>query len=131
MRLEQQDIRLQWDTIKPAIQALKDRYNLNWRPEDVYGACIAKRAFLYMDGSNFVILHDRINEFTAKVELFVWIAHSEDMNSLNDYFGDICEIAKGIGADMITFSSQRPGFLKVADKKGWRIRETIYELRVT
>lgn len=124
------DIRVAWDHIKDDVSALKTQYNLDWRPEDVYAECLMGRAFCWMCADGFVIVRPQENRYTLAKELFVWICVSRAEDGLNDYYPDICEIAKDIGAETIIFESPREGFRRLAARNGWPSM-TAYQLPVT
>lgn len=113
------DIRQVWGQVHPAIGALKTRYALDWRPEDVYAQCMSGLAFCYMCDDGFLIVKPQENQFSLEKELFVWICHSTHDNGLADYQADICALAKEIYATTIVFESPREGFRRLALKNKW------------
>ncbi|WP_031431833.1 hypothetical protein [Methylomicrobium agile] len=118
-RFELVDIRLVWDRIKADVDALKAEYNLDWRSEDVYAQCLMGRAFCYVCPDGFVIVKPQENPFTLAKELFVWICVGRGGDDLNEYYPDICAIAKDIYATAIIFESPRPGFRRLAERNHW------------
>lgn len=130
MRVKPVDIREVWDSIEPKIKSIKNRYKHDWRTEDVYAACLTGKSFIYVHDDNFIIVHDRINEYTLKTELFVWLVWSNGQDSLDEYFDDVCAIAKSVKAEKIKFSTQRKGYEKHAKSKGWKLESIIYEIEV-
>lgn len=128
-RFELVDIRLAWDRIKADVIELKTRYNLDWRPEDVYAQCLIGRAFCYVCQDGFIIVKPQENQFTLAKELFVWICVSRASDGLTEYYPDICAIAKDIYATAIIFESPRDGFRKLAKCNGWQAM-TEYRLPV-
>ena len=131
-RLQLQDIRLVWESIKPAIVELKEKWQFDWRPEDVYAQCLIGQAFCYTgtDEVGFLIVKPMENQYTLAKELFVWICYSEAKDAINDYYADYCAIAKDIHATTIVFESAREGFKRVAKANHWKTMTT-YKLRVT
>lgn len=119
-RLQLVDIRIIWDRIKPYIQDLRDRYGMDWRPEDVYARCMAGTSFCWVCKDGFLIVSPRENVFTLRKELFVWICvgwSGEDL--IDEYFDDIREVARDVGATAILFESPREGFRRIAQKRQW------------
>lgn len=119
MRLELTDIRQCWDSIAIDVEALRFTYGLDWRPEDIYAECRMGLAFCWLCGDGFVIVKPHENRFNNDKELFVWICVSRRGDGMVEYYDDLCEIAKDIGATKIKFESQRQGFHRVAKEKGW------------
>ena len=70
------DVRVEWDWIKPQIEAiLKDQPELTYRPEDVYANCINGSARLAtLDKNKFAIIEVLTDIFTQKKSLNIWIA---------------------------------------------------------
>ena len=70
------DVRVEWDWIKPQIEAiLKDQPELTYRSEDVYANCINGSARLVtLDGNKFAIIEVITDTFTYKKSLNIWIA---------------------------------------------------------
>jgi hypothetical protein len=118
-RLRLQDIRLVWDTIKPAIEALKVQWQFDWRAEDIYAQCLMGRAFCYTCEEGFMIVKPQENQFTLAKELFVWLCYSRATDGLSDYYPDICGLARDLFASTIVFNSPRDGFIRVAKANKW------------
>lgn len=124
------DIRLVWDSIKPAIEQLREQWGFDWRAEDVYTQCYIGRAFCYTCAEGFIIVKPQENQYSLSKELFVWICYSTANNGLIDYLPDINALAKDIYATRIIFESPREGFRKLAKHNNWR-SITNYTLTVT
>jgi hypothetical protein len=129
-RLQLQDIRWVWESIKPAIVELKDKWQFDWRPEDVYAQCLIGKAFCYTCDDGFVIVKPMENQYTLAKELFVWVCYSEAKDGITEYYTDICAIAKEVYATTLIFESPREGFKRVAKANHWQTMTT-YKLRVT
>lgn len=129
-RFQLHDIRRVWDLIQADIAYLKTRYNMDWRPEDVYAQCLAGRAFCYLCEDGFLILKPMENPFTLEQELFVWICCGSGDDVVTDYYPDICELAREIGATVITFESPREGWIKHAKARGWKAAMVTYRVPV-
>ena len=120
-RLQLTDIRLAWPAVKPHVEALHNRYEMDWRPEDVYALCLSGHSFCWMCSDGFVIVNPRENPFTLQKELFVWICVHWGNNDLyEEWISDISEVAKQVSASTLIFESPREGWGRIAKKHGWR-----------
>ena len=128
--LEELDIREAWPTIRPGLARLEDRFEPDWRGEDVYHACRAGEAHCFANvlSGEFVILTPRTNEYTLEKELFVWIAWSPDPLAQDKYLDQLEDIARGIGAVKLIMRSPRRGFLR---SRNWTPRFTEFERDLT
>lgn len=129
-RFKLTDIRLAWDRVGQPIADLQSRYKFDWRSEDVYARCLTGQSFCWLCEDGFVIVTPQENPFTLRKELFVWICigwSGEDL--INEYYDDICTIAKDIAASAIVFESPREGFLRMAKTNHWGVMSR-YELKV-
>jgi len=130
-RLYPVDIREHWDDIKQDLIDLQERYGYEWRPEDVYHECRTGEAFLYLgDKPGFIVFKEDTNRYTREPELFIWIACAPGMGHIDDYYEDYSAVARSIGAKTMTWSSPRKAFQRLAKKNHWKVRTTIYEMRI-
>lgn len=99
-------------------------------PEHVYASCKNGSAFLFVSDDGFVILQERFG-FCNEKKLFVWKAAKFDgaSNVIENYMGDILEIAKGIGASKVEFWTDRKGFSKLLGPE-WNMTYQIYQRAV-
>lgn len=77
-------------------------------------ACLNKQAFLFVSPDGFLVL-----KTMAGHRLLVWVAHSFRPADRLAYFFEIERLAREISASMITFWSNRKGFLRVAPSYGY------------
>jgi hypothetical protein len=125
--LEPANIRECWESIRGGVQCVIALSKADYRPEDVYAACVQGLAFLYVDEPGFVILAPQVNVFTGRRELLVWIAYAEGQGNIEAYQPQIDAIAQREGFATLTCWTARRGFAKVP---GWREVATVYERSV-
>ena len=124
-----QDVRDVWDEIRPGLDHTQRKIGAPWRPEDVYSACVAGRAFVYTGEPGFIVVQPQNNAITGKPELFLWVAYARGQDNIATFQDQVDEIAIEHGFDRIVMWSNRPGFEKVP---GWEAVATVFqrELRV-
>ena len=126
------DIRTCWDEVRPGIEEiLKDR-TLNYRPEDVYAACVAEQAFLYKASYGFVILTVEVDEFTKERTLFVWLGYTyEKGNNIwvqtRAWFD---KIARSIGCTYVGAHTKIKELETYFVKEGWELDTRIFRRKV-
>ena len=125
------NIREEWDSIKPALEKMRDKCGYQWRPEDIYADCVSGNAFLYTCNHGFVVFNLVFNEFTCTKELNIWIAHGVHHDSvITVYKDEIKAIAKEAQCEVVTFHTTRKGFDKLSEHYGWTLRDICYEWRI-
>jgi hypothetical protein len=100
-----------------------------WIPEDVYTLCACNQATLYVnDGPwcGFAVLQ-LLPRYTQK-RLHVWILHCEQKPE--PFMQDLRELARSLGASVITFQSPRRGWNRRAEALGFKAVSTNYEQEV-
>lgn len=122
--LTQVDVRDVWDDIRPGIESTKKKIGAPWRPEDIYAACIANRAFIYTGETGFIVVQPGHNAFNGKAEMFIWIAYAEGEGNIDRFQAAVDDLADDHGFDTMTMWSCRPGFERVP---GWKAVATVYE----
>ncbi|CAN8142882.1 hypothetical protein THIOSC15_970002 [uncultured Thiomicrorhabdus sp.] len=116
MNLELADIKDHWFEINCELTNLHIKDNqrgvTDWIPEDIYAACIYGYAKLYICEDGYLIFKMNSDEFV------IWFALSTSPNIqvIDEYFGDICEIAEQAQAKTMAFYTTRKGYDKVIDK---------------
>ena len=125
--LEPANIRDHWDRIRPGVECVISLSAADYRPEDVYSACVQGLAALYVDDPGFVILAPQINVFTGRRELLVWIAYATYGGAIKRYQPEIDALARREGFEALVCWSNRRGFGRVPS---WREVATVYERSV-
>lgn len=125
--LEQADIRAVWDTVRPGLERVKAKINAPWRVEDVYVACVVGTAHLYLGAPGFVVVQPKTDPFTQEQELLVWIAYSEEQDSVSRFQEAVDALALDHGFSKLTMWSNRPGWER---NDGWTQIAAVYERHV-
>lgn len=119
-RLKLADVRTVWERMKPGVDKICGRLNLDWKPEDLYAFCLFREAFVHICDDGFAVVRIRQNQFNLKNELFVWLIigwSGEDL--VNEYMDDMMAIAKDAGCCDVVFDSPRLAWHKVAKENNW------------
>lgn len=118
MTLRPADIRDYWPQIKSGVErALRDDDIL---PEEVYAACRAGKAFLYVaDDAAFIL------RWSGKKEIRVWVSVGWGGNTLGRYDEEIARICREAGAESAVFTTCRKGFSRALPKT-WKPVWTTY-----
>jgi hypothetical protein len=132
--VEAGDLRDAWAFVRPALDTM-DRPD-GWLPEDVYLTLRSNGATLYMvydetgAKAGFFILR-LIQDFDGP-RLHIWIlyARDADFDVMAAFDSDLQNIARLAHAKRITFSTNRPGWHKLAPRYDFTPREITYEKTV-
>lgn len=127
------DIREDWDKVRFGIEDLLQRNpHLNFRPEDVYAACVSKDALYWKTDECFVITTIETESFSGNQILFMWIVyswvHKQDVSS--KYIGFFKKAAKGIGISVIETRTNITSLGAKFVKTGWELDHMTYRLKV-
>lgn len=132
MRYEYQTpdmVKARWDFIRFGLSRILRKSPEAWIPEDVYVNLGIGKAFLWLvlaDNGNaegFFILEP--NGDTCHI----WCAWAVSPNLLEDGVVHIEKIARETNAKRLTFDTNRVGWVKVADKLGFKPRTWVKELK--
>ena len=111
--LTPRDIREVWPGVRAGLDAVLE-HGGDWRPEDVYAACVNGDAHLWMsDEGAFCVLQLQTNPFTRELELFIWAAWTPGHGPLPAYFLQVREIAREAGATLMRMRSTRKGWTRI------------------
>lgn len=126
-----------WHLVKPGIEEILEDLNKEclqelWVPEDVWSSIRLGESILWMSDEGFVITQVRQDKFTGQRQFFVWMGYSynPDNNVLNNNQIQLEQIARANQCELISFSSNRRGFLKKAKEMGYAIGPTTYVKRI-
>jgi hypothetical protein len=133
--IEPGELRHAWAFVRPALDTL-DRPD-GWLPEDVYLLLRSNGATLYLiydktgSPAGFFILR-LIQDFDG-ARVHIWILHAvdADFDVMAEFDDELQQLARRAGAVRLTFSTNRPGWHKVAPKYGFSPREITYEKPVS
>lgn len=106
------DVRRQWPVVHPMVQAVRERCNSNWIPEDVYAALQSQMALLHIahddDGDVCGCLVTQKKDDWGEPHLFVWVCfHRHANRTIADYWPEVQKLAKALGFNRIRFESPR------------------------
>lgn len=121
--MEQQDIRLCWDQIKPGLEFTQKKISAPWRPEDIYSACVSGQASLYTGETGFVVVQPQHNNLDGSPELLVWVAYAEGQGNIERHQEAVDKLARDYGFARLVFWSNRTGFIKLP---GWTPTAMVY-----
>lgn len=108
--LQPADIRQVWDQILPGLLDLKARYPLDWRPEDVYAACVNGTSELFLSDSGFLVTELTENQFDTTLEFLVWVAYDRSPDAQSRYLSEVEAMARARGAKRLVMVSSRKGW---------------------
>lgn len=125
------ELREAWAYVRPALDTM-DRPD-GWLPEDVYMTLRSNGASLYMlydetgQKAGFFILR-LLSDFDGP-RLHIWILYAKDaeFDPMALFAEDLDAIARSCKAPRITFSTNRPGWHKLAPRYDFTPREITYE----
>jgi hypothetical protein len=123
-----------WAFVRPALDTMERADG--WIPEDVYLTIRSNGASLYMiydetgAKAGFFILR-LIQEFDGgRVHIWILYARDADFDVMAAFDDDLQNIARNAGARRLTFSTNRPGWHKLAPRYDFTPREIMYEKTV-
>ena len=126
------DIRLEWDWVKPAIEAiLQEQPKLTYRPEDVYANCVNGSAILMVVGqTKFVVAETIIDPFTNKKTLNIWVAwvapEHRTGNDTETYLPFFETMGLDLGCTYVQCSTNKPSLGRLYTSIGWELKTQIY-----
>ena len=133
MKYQAVDIRSVWDEIRPAIIDIHKKMPWSdWRPEDIYAACLSGQAAVFTQGDteaskSFCVIRVDTCEQTGDKSLFIWIAWSPDEPGANAVFKDVDRMALDSGCKTIDFITGSHKLVQYAEKFGYK--KVMYEVR--
>ena len=126
------DLIFEWDRVRAGLLEVKKATTDDWLPEDVYMSIKQGGAVLYVgeddegDYLGFMVLRFIPTFHGARLD--IWAAHSDSpMRLMRRFWPEIKAVARGAGADRISFTSARDEWHAVADYLDPATQQTIYE----
>ena len=129
MKLQGYDVREVWESVLPGLAYIKGKFDPEWRPEDLYAGCIAKRMHIFkpdLASSDFVVLATNVSVYTAKSSLLVLVAYSKEGDAVETFQSEIDRIARESGCDTIDFYSPRLGWERHGKRHGYEPQHTMF-----
>jgi hypothetical protein len=107
-----------------------------WLDADVYMTIRSNGATLFLiydadlQYAGFAVLR-LMSEFDGP-RLHLWILYAKDaeFDVIDEFEEDLMNIARAAKAQRVTFGTTRPGFEKIATRRGFKLREVVYERAV-
>lgn len=131
--IEPKDLSFEWERVRAGLLKVKKATTDDWLPEDVYMAIRQGQAQLFMcedehgDYLGFVVL--RLVHTFHDSELHVWCAYAATSRPLmREFLPQIKAIARGAGAQRVSFSSARPEWTAAARRLGFAPQQVTYAL---
>lgn len=118
-----QNIRDCWDDIRPGLEAVRAKIGANWRPEDVYVACVMDQARLYVGETGFIVVQPRIDHI-GQPEFFIWIAQAYGEGNIDRFQSSVDALAQEYGYKRLTMLTNRTAFIRMP---GWTPVGMLYE----
>ena len=119
------DIKKEWDWVASGIKEIHDQFPwLEYRPEDVYAACVNGTAALYRAQDFFAVFTVEVHPLTQKRSFLCWLAwgESDKRGSLiADHVDFFCGEAKKLGCERISVKTPIDGLDKFLVGQGWRV----------
>ena len=133
MTLQAFDIREVWDSVLPGLKEIKENFDPEWRPEDLYAGCLAKRMHIFKPdatSNDFLLLSQNVSVYTGKVSLLVLVAYSKEGDAVETYQSEIDRIARESGCGLIDFYSPRLGWERHAKRHGYEPKATMFRRKL-
>ena len=129
MNLQSFDVRKVWDNILPGLVEIKKATGAEWRPEDLYAACLGKRMHVFkpdIDGHDFVLLAQNVSVYTGDAYLLVVAAYSKDGDAIAKFQSEIDSIARESRCKSVEFCSPRKAWQRMAPRHGYAEVTRVY-----
>ena len=126
MALEFQDVRDQWETIKPGIIELRKDYAHDWRLEDVYASLLNGKSQLLMDfartPNGFTVVQSVPIPFQNAQKMLIWLAYDPVSGSAITYADELETLALSTGHKQIEFLTPHEGLWKLGKSFGYDLK---------
>jgi len=133
--VEQKDLPRVWAFVRPALETVPRADG--WLVEDVYMVLRSNGASLYMiydetdNPAGFFVLRLLAGYDGPSVHIWILYSKNAEFDPMELFVTDLERMARQAGALRLTFSTNRPGWHKVAPNYGFTPREITYEREVT
>jgi len=117
------DIKKEWDWVASGIKEIHDQFPwLEYRPEDVYAACVNGTAALYRAQDFFAVFTVEVHPLTQKRSFLCWLAWGEDkgLGLVAKHFNFFCEEGKKLGCTRFKTKTPIDGLDKMFTDIGFR-----------
>ena len=119
------DIKKEWDWVGSGIKEIHAQFPwLEYRPEDVYAACVNGTAILYKTEEFFTVFTVEVHPLTQKKSFLCWLAWGENDKRgslIADYVDFFAYEGKRFGCERISVKTPIDGLDKFLVSQGWRV----------
>lgn len=130
MALDPVDIREVWPTVREGLEAVKTATSPPWIPEDIYAACVAKKAFLYMDPERtekgFAVVQSQWCEFERISKFLLWVVYDPQYGTANHYVEEWEDIAIKTGHHCVEFVTPIDAIGRLTRRHGYKKVSSLY-----
>jgi hypothetical protein len=119
------DIKEHWSWVRPALEEIiEDNLFMEVIPEDVYAACKAEDAHLWVTDDGFVVTTVSTDMFSGARSLFLWFAWAKKLGGSEavSHTGFFEQVARDIKAAFLeTRTAHQPVVEYLVGKAGWEV----------
>ena len=115
-----------WPWVLEGLEKLRAKVPSDWHPADIYNALRQQKAFLFTIGEDFGFTVLQLLTDVSGVHLFVWVIYGprELAEVEQQLYQALRDKAIALNARSIRMKSPRKGW----QRRGWRIKEYVYEI---
>ena len=127
------DIREEWPWVQRGVEEiLKQDPHLTFTPEDVYKACVSRKAILWITDEGFVVMMGETDPFTQERTCLIWLAWAKKRGTSlvqkhQDFF---IAAASAAGFAKMEVRSSVPAMQQYLPNIGWDIETVVYTRRL-
>lgn len=117
------DIKKEWDWVASGIKEIHDQFPwLEYRPEDVYAACVNGTAALYRTDEGFAIFTIDVHPINQERSFLCWLAwgQGKGLGLVAKHFNFFCQEGKKLGCTRFKTKTPIDGLDKMFTDIGFR-----------
>lgn len=120
-------VRQAWPFVRQGLDHVLQKSPEPWIPEDVYASLTVGKSVLWLAKRDDVCV-GFVVAYQSHGNFHIWVAYGFLDGQIKQWFALLADIAKGGGAQRITFDSWRPGWSRVAKDLGFKPRSWAMEI---
>lgn len=129
-------LRAVWGLVRSGLEIVQLRTSADWLPEDVYTHLKGGTAQLFVAKRwnrpvGFVVLTITLNPFSGNRTALIWICYTAEEGVVDELLPTVEKLCKEAGAVRISFQSPRRGWQRRLAKHGFKLREFVFEKRIS
>jgi hypothetical protein len=127
------DVRDEWEWVGPGVEEIiANDPNLTFTAYDVYDACEAKQAILWVADEGFVVATGETDPYTGKRTLLLWLAWAKERghNLVAKYQDFFVMAAREAGFAKLETRSSVPALQDYLPSLGWDVETVVYTRRL-